>query len=34
MVLNEFMTIINIGPSAIIAKNSKDKWTARFLDLN
>jgi hypothetical protein len=33
VVLNEFMIIINIGPIAIIAKNIKDKWTTRFLDL-
>jgi hypothetical protein len=34
VVLNEFMSIINIGPIAIIEKNSKDRWTTRFLDLN
>jgi hypothetical protein len=32
IVLNEFITITNIGPIASIAKNSKDKWTIRFLD--
>jgi hypothetical protein len=33
IVLNEFMIIINIGPIASIAKNSRYKWTLRFLDL-
>jgi hypothetical protein len=33
VVLNELMMIIKIGPIAIIAKNSNDKWTTRFFDL-
>jgi hypothetical protein len=32
IVLNEFMTITNIGPIASNTKNSKDTWTTRFFD--